>query len=152
MQQTMSEAISLIQHHQRILITGARAHDILKTCRKVLDARNKPYDVLTDEEQSISKNPIVFIVSSSFKDFDPHIILIDAVSNTHKDTFQSMADGLPKSGTLVYNSSDALAKEIGTKELEDVHLEEYTGEDTSSAAKKLLCRIGISEKIFDQTI
>ena len=148
----MSAIISQIQHHQRILITGERAYEILSTCRQVLDARDKPYDLLTDREHSINSAPMVFIVSSSFSEYDPHIVLIDAVSDKDLDKFIQMAKALPKSGTLVYNSADTNALKIGEKELVDVHKEEYKGSDISSAAKQLLRRFGISEEMFDNAL
>lgn len=148
----MTEEINQIQHHQRILITGARAYEILACCRKVLDAQTKPYDLLTDQEQSINSGPIVFIVSASFENYDPHIVLVDAVTDEHKHQFDGLVDGLPKSGTLVYNTSDAIAKEIGERELVDVHKEEYSGEDVASAARALIRRIGISEEIFNTAL
>jgi len=148
----MSNEIRQIQHHQRILITGSRANSILSLCRKVLDAQNKPYDILTDQEQSIDKGPIVFIVSDTFGNFDPHIVLIDHVDAGHEREFRAMAEGLPKSGTLVYNGTDHLAKEIGNLDLKDVHKEEYHSDDVTSAARRLVNRIGISDKIFDNSI
>lgn len=148
----MAKEINQIQHHQRILITGPRAYEILALCKKVLDAHTKPYDILTDQEQSISNDPIVLIVSANFKDYNPHIVLIDAVIDAHKDQLNALAVGLPRSGTLIYNSTDTRAKEIGEKELEDVHKEEYKGEDVHAAAKKLVQQIGISEDMFDSAI
>jgi len=148
----MSDETSRIQHHQRILITGSRANSILGLCRKVLDAQNKPYDILTDQEHSIETGPVVFITSESFENFDPHIVLIDQVNTNNENEFRAMAENLPKSGTLVYNGTDQLAKEIGNLELEDVHKEEYSSGDETSAAKRLVKRIGISEEMFDKSI
>lgn len=148
----MSEEVNQIQHHQRILITGTRAYEILAICLKVLDAQSKPYDILTDQEQSITDGSIVFIISASLKNHDPHIVLVDTVTNEQKEQFRSLVDGLPKSGTLVYNSSDANAKEIGEKELEDVHKEKYTDEDSNSSARALIRRIGINEEIFNKSL
>jgi len=146
----MPEVPYNIQNHQRILITGSRAQEILESCRKVLDSQSKPYDFLTDQEQSIGSGPIVFIVSENYADYDPHIILIDMVNMDHRNEFEALANDLPKSGTLVYNGSDEIAKEIGSKERDNVHREEYHGDDVTSAAKKLVRRIGISEEIFDK--
>ena len=148
----MSPILNQIQNHQRILITGERAYEILSTCRQVLDAQKKPYDLLTDREQSIKSAPMVFIVSSTFTDYDPHIVLIDAVSNEDLDKFNQLVEGLPKSGTLVYNSNDSNTLKIGKKELVDVHKEEYEGDDINSAARTLVRRIGISEEMFNKSL
>ena len=147
----MSTIVQL-QHHQRILITGDRAYEILSVCRQVLDAQKKPYDLFTDQEQSINFAPMVFIVSSSFADYDPHIVLVDTVYSEDLDKFNQLADRLPKSGTLVYNSADSNTLKIGKKKLVDVHKEEYNGSDVNSAAKKLVRRFGISEEIFNQAL
>jgi len=148
----MPDVTSQIQHHQRILITGPRAQIILEGCRKVLNAQNRPYDILTDKEESLNQGPIVFITSDKFTDFNPHIVLVDSVPSEYADKFEALVGGLPKSGTLVFNGSDESAKKIGNKELEDVHKEEYTGTDVSSAVKKLVRRIGIPEEVFDKSI
>lgn len=141
-----------IQNHQRILITGVRAYEILSTCRQVLDAQKKPYDLLTDREESIKSAPMVFIISSTFTDYDPHIVLVDAVSNEDFDKFNQLVEGLPKSGTLVYNTNDSNANKIGKKELVDVHKEEYKSNEINSAARALVRRIGISEEIFNKAL
>ena len=148
----MSEEINQIQNHQRILITGERAYEILASCRRVLDVEGKPYDIFTDQEQAINNGPIVFIVSASFTNYDPHIVLVDAVADEHKGKFLDLINGLPKSGTLVYNSSNASAKEIGEIELEDIHKEEYAETEVTSAARALVRRIGINEEIFNKAL
>ena len=141
-----------LQHHQRILITGERAYEILSTCRQVLDTQNKPYDLFTDQGQSINFAPMVFIISSTFTDYDPHILLIDAVSNDDFDDFDKLAERLPKSGTLVYNSADSNALKISEKELLDVRKEEYKDGHIIAAAKTLVCRIGITEEMFNEVL
>ena len=150
--QAMPTTLDKIQHHQRILITGNRSVDILNCCRKVLDYYKRPYDLATSQETKIGTGPIILIESSNnLNSYQPHIALIDEVTQDTKDDYMKLADGLPKSGTLVFNQSNKLAKDISDIGRTDVHLEPFqTG--VSEAAKALLKRIGISEESFKTAI
>ena len=148
---TMNTSLEKIAHHQRILITGLRASEILDYCKKVLDYHGKSYD-LWNEEDDLSDGPIVLITASDdFMAYEPHIVLIDDVPDNQLETYQELANGIPKSGTIVYNMSDKTVKEIGSKERTDVHQVPFDGE-LGSAVRGLLQRIGIAGERFNQAI
>ncbi len=145
----MSTLQDKISHHQRILISGNRAKDILSVCTKVLDHYQKPYDLITPNGEQIANGPIVFIqAEGDFSSFHPHIALIDEVSANSKETYEQLANGIPKAGTLVYNTTNAMANAICSAPRPDVYREEYKEASVNAAAMALLRRIGISEKHF----
>jgi hypothetical protein len=102
----------------------------------------------TSQKTTISTGPIVFIeADANGSEYDPHIALIDHVTPDQKTTFTQLADGMPKSGTLVFNEKDKLSNEICSVQRTDVHLETYA-DDVQQAAMALLKRVGISEESF----
>jgi hypothetical protein len=145
----MSKLQDKIRHHQRILITGERAKDILSVCTHVLDHYQKPYDVISADQDRIERGPIVFITANDdFNAYHPHIALVDQITNLTKEAFEKLANEIPKAGTLVYNATNPLAKAICSTPRADVYREEYNESSVNAAASALLRRIGISEKHF----
>lgn len=133
------------------MITGASAPAILSHVRKVLDHHGRHYDLMTPTETHIGDGPIVLIVPERYdgQALAPHILVIDRVDENEKAHITQLADGLPKAGTVVYNSSDKTVEAIcGTKRA-DVYQEPYK-EGAENAARSLLKRIGITEQMFDQ--
>ncbi len=146
----MTTSLSQIRHHQRIVITGDRASEIFRHCQRVLDFHKKAYDFILPDAERISEGPIVFIIPrDSFQEFEPHIALIDHISEGTIDSYEALADSLPKSGTIVYNETDKAVNDICSKERTDVHKVSYKN-DPEEAAKGLLKRIGINETRYDQ--
>lgn len=149
----MSTTLDQILHHQRILVTGNRSSEIIDACCKVLDHYDRHYDLLTKNKISINDGPIVFIeATDDLVNYDPHIALIDDVVAANKNVYEALANGMPKSGTLVYNEQDMMSKEICTSERKDVHLEPYSSSNVKDVAMTLLKRVGISEESFKSAI
>jgi hypothetical protein len=149
----MPTTLDKILHHQRILVTGKRSAEIIDTCCKVLDHYKRAYDIATSKKTSISNGPLVLIEApENLNDFDPHIALMDQVSSTEKDSYMKLADGISKSGTLVYNKLDKITDEICSIQRTDVHLEPFAMNSVNDAAMALLKRVGISEESFKKAL
>jgi hypothetical protein len=146
----MEVKLADIQHHQRIVITGPKAHEILELSRKTLSDQKREYDIITPNEEKISDAPVALMIVpiEAIDQWDPHVVLIDEVPDEKKNIFLQIADQMPKSGTLVYNTADKNAEEIGAQERADVHRVPYAGGKTIEAAKALLQRLGIREAEF----
>lgn len=147
----MSIDFEKIAHHQRILITGPRADEILEQAGKVLTSHHREYDVVTATNHETTHAPVALIIHEDFDRIDPHIVLVDEVSAAEKDLYEKMADNMPKSGTLVYNTGNTTAKAICEKDRTDVHKVPFSG-DTENATRALLKRMGIHETDFDKAI
>jgi len=145
----MSIDFEKIAHHQRILITGPRAEEILEQAGKILTSHHREYDVVTAANHQTTHAPVVLIIHEDFGVVDPHIVLMDEIQEKDKSRYEKMADNMPKSGTLVYNTGNATAKAICEKDRTDVHKVPFSG-DTESATRALLKRMGIHETDFDQ--
>lgn len=146
----MSELLTQIENHQRVLITGPRKSQILEACKTVLNFYAKPYSWI-DEEGTLqgSEESLVFIVAGGeADDYLPHIALIDSIKEKEQDSYLRLANSIPKSGTLVYNLDDEIAEAICAVERPDVHQETYSGNEIE-AAKGLLRRLGVTEDRFD---
>ena len=149
----MTTPLDQILHHQRILVTGNRSSEIIDACCKVLDHYHRHYDLVSSKKTRIGVGPIAIIeASDDLIAYDPHIALIDEVSDSNKSMYETLASCMPKSGTLVYNELNKTAKEICSEERKDVHLEAYASGDVQDAAMALLKRVGISEESFKSVL
>lgn len=149
----MSSLFDKISNHQRILITGPRKDRVFEICQKVLDTCGRTYSIV-DNTGNLHENDraIVFILQGGeVEDHYPHIALIDTVTDADQDSYMNLANSIPKSGTLVYNTDNKIAEAICEIERADVHIEKYRGDETA-AAKSLLRRIGVSSERFENAL
>lgn len=149
----MATPFSSIQDHQRILITGPRKREILEYCSKVLNHYQKEFAFIDESGELVGESEsIVFIISGGeAQDFQAHIALIDEVSNEEFESYTDLANSIPKSGTLVFNTENVNANNICASDRVDVHKETFAG-DPSQAARGLLRRIGVNDERFDSAV
>ena len=149
----MSSLPEQIAHHQRILICGNRRTEIFKYCETALNFYGKNFLLIDESEAMVGDDrTMVFILAlDEAGKYSPHIALIDEIDDSTVEMYSDLADKIPKSGTLVYNSNNSLAKNIGEKDHTDVHKETFSG-DVVEASKRLLRRIGINDERFDAAI
>lgn len=185
MQSTPSAIYSQSADKQRIIVVGAHRSRIAQFILFVLDHNRRKCDFSTPSKEQLTDASVIVYepasTSSELLAYHHHILIISSLSPADKSIIGSLASATPKSGIILYDEADALAKEIGKAERTDVSgvaftlpkhemvngkatLISSTGERFAtnlsskedllslSAAKELLKKIGISSGQFYRTI
>ena len=135
---------------QRVVIAGSHGKtSITSIILHVLKFYNRKFDYLVGAQiegfdimvELNDDSPLIIIegdenpestihLKSKFLFYHPHICLISGVAWDHFNifttfesyvqTFEELADGLPKAGTIIYDETDDIAKVIGEKDRADV--------------------------------
>jgi UDP-N-acetylmuramate: L-alanyl-gamma-D-glutamyl-meso-diaminopimelate ligase len=173
---------------QRIAIFGKSQDRIFQLVSFILNNNQKIFDYVADDQQQFSKAPLLVWkageANAHSMDFHHHILIISAVSPVHMEEIhwmEKLADATPKGGMIIFDSTDAQAKRIGSKERTDVtniafdvfkhetknnqtllvtstdekFAVPFSGQDAlkaASAARELLKKIGISSGQFYRAI
>lgn len=144
------------KNKQRVVIAGSHGKtSITSMILHVLNYHKKNVDYLVGAQiegfdlmvQLSEDAPVILIEGdeyfnsaldkrSKFLIYEPHIALISGIAWDHFNvfpkyedyvkTFEQLADGLPKAGSLIYDETDDVLKVIGDKEREDVNRLPYT--------------------------
>jgi UDP-N-acetylmuramate: L-alanyl-gamma-D-glutamyl-meso-diaminopimelate ligase len=185
MQSTPSAIYSQSADKQRIIVTGANRSGITQFILFVLQFSNRKCDFSTPSKELLSDASVILFepkdTSPEALEYHHHILIISSLSSPDKALINTLANATPKSGTIIYNEADPIAKEIGKAERVDVFSSAYsivkhemvngkvtlissTGErfatqlsskddlQNISAAKELLKKIGISSGQFYRAI
>ncbi len=146
----MSDINHLIEHHQRILLTGPEVAEVWQHCEKALKHFHKPYAFYQEGLLSGDASaPIVFIFSETpDTSYSPHIALIHHVTVPEMTTYEQLIRGLPKAGTLVYYDGNPDIQALAKIEVSDVQKETFSQPDPKSAAKAILKRLGINAERY----
>ncbi len=151
----------------------------------VLNHFKRKFDYSTRIGEKIGDSSIIIIEpqkgSDHLSDYNHHILIISELSAHDKPIVSQLANATPKSGTIIYDDTNPLAREIAKVERADVFLNPYatpkheisggkvtlisgtnekfsvqlsSSEDLKSlnAAKELLKKIGISSTQFYKAI
>lgn len=135
------QRIVIAGSHGKTTITSMILH-VLKYHNRVFDylvgAQIDGFDLmvqLTEEAPTIIMEGDEYLASalqkrSKFLFYDPHIALISGVEWDHFNvfptyesyvkSFEELADGLPKAGSLIYDETDDIERIIAAKQREDV--------------------------------
>ncbi len=195
---------------QRIVIAGSHGKTtITSMILHVLKYHNRSFDYLvgaqidgfdlmvqlTEDAPTIIMEGDEYLASalqrrSKFLFYDPHIVLISGVEWDHFNvfptydsyvkSFEELADGLPKAGSLIYDETDDIERIIAAKQREDVTTIPYNAHPhiiqdgkafllwnnqqvplrvfgnhnmkNLSGAKEVLAKIGITDEMFYEAI
>lgn len=195
---------------QRIVIAGSHGKTtITSMILHVLKFHNRKFDYLvgaqiesfdlmvqlTEDAPTIIMEGDEYLASaldrrSKFLSYDAHIALISGVEWDHFNvfptyesyvkSFEELADGLPKAGSLIYDETDDIEKIIAAKQREDVNTIPYNAHPhvikngkvfliadekeipleifgshnmkNLMGAKEVLSKIGISDEMFYEAI
>lgn len=195
---------------QRIVIAGSHGKTtITSMILHVLKFHNRKFDYLvgaqiegfdlmvqlTEDAPTIIMEGDEYLASaldrrSKFLSYDAHIALISGVEWDHFNvfptydsyvkSFEELADGLPKAGSLIYDETDDIEKIIAAKQREDVNTIPYNAHPhvvkngraylladekeiplgvfglhnmkNLMGAKEILAKIGISDAMFYEAI
>ncbi len=137
------------QHKQRVVIAGSHGKTtITSMILHVLQYHQRKFDYLVGAKiegfetmVKLSDAPVIVIEGDEylsspidrqpkFLHYQPHVALISGIAWDHINVypvfddyvqqFQTLAERLPKSGSLVYDQSDALVARVGEKEYGDI--------------------------------
>ncbi|AFK03752.1 cytoplasmic peptidoglycan synthetase domain protein [Emticicia oligotrophica DSM 17448] len=138
------------QNKQRVVIAGSHGKtSITSIILHVLKYYNRKFDYLVGAQiegfdvmvQLSDDAPVIIIegdeypeskihLKSKFLFYHPHICLLSGIAWDHFNifttfdsyvhTFEELADGLPKAGSIVYDETDDIVKVIGEKDRLDV--------------------------------
>jgi hypothetical protein len=185
MQSTPSSLYQQSIDKQRVVVAGQSRARIIEMVLFVLKENGRKIDLSTSVSEQILGSPTIIVEANgsplSMKDFQPHILILSRLSADEKEAYMNLADAAPKSGGIFFNDSDAIAKQVATKERPDVTVIPYslpkhemtnkgailisstnekfqtqlmTEDDLKdcAAAKEFLKKIGISSSQFYRTI
>lgn len=186
MQSSPSTVYSQSIDKQRIVVVGQSSTRITEMILFVLTHFKRKFDFSTPTKEKISEAAIIIIVepergSNNYSEYNHHILIISQLSTEEKPVISKLANATPKSGTIIYDDTNPLAREIAKVERADVFLNPYAtakheisdGKITLissgnekfsthlsstddlknvSAAKELLKKIGISSAQFYKAI
>ncbi len=164
---------------QRILLVGNQRKKLSHFIRHILSFNHKAFNFFSEGQLTEQSGAPVLIIegNSQLGEFQHHVLLLTASSDTSLAELTSLADATPKGGILLYPESDSKLKAIGAKERVDVQPIPYKvishevkngvttlvtstnekfplqiqGEENMlllAAAKELLKKIGISSSQF----
>ncbi|HLZ15947.1 MAG TPA: hypothetical protein VKQ08_02860 [Cyclobacteriaceae bacterium] len=184
MQSSPSTVYSQSIDKQRIVVVGQSSSRIVEMILFVLNHYKRKFDFSTPNAENLS-GAIILIVepdhrSNNHLQYNHHILIISQLSANDKVATSQLAGITPKSGTIIYDETDAVAREIGKAERADVtsnpftraHHEIQNGKvvlissthekfptqlsttdlKNISAAKELLKKIGVSSSQFYRAI
>jgi len=151
----------------------------------VLNYFKRKFDYVTPTKEKISTAAVIVIEpakgANDYSAYNHHILIISQLSAEDKPIISKLANATPKSGTIIYDDTNPLAREIGKVERADIFLNPYASakhevsdgkvtlisggnekfpihlsstDDLKnvSAAKELLKKIGISSAQFYKAI
>ena len=185
MQSSPSTVYSQSIDKQRIVVVGQSSSRITEMILFVLNHFKRKFDYSTPSQENISTASVIIIEPENgiknYLEYNHHILIISQLSPDEKDVIFKLANATPKSGTIIYDDTSPLAREIAKVERTDVFLNPYAtakhelsdGKVTLisggnekfsihlsstddlknvSAAKELLKKIGISSAQFYKAI
>ena len=185
MQSSPSTIYSQSIDKQRIVVVGQSSTRITEMILFVLNHFKRKFDYSTPAQEKIVGAAVMIIEpqkhSDHLLDYNHHILIISQLSAEDKPIISKLANTTPKSGTIIYDDTNSVAREIATVERTDVSLnpyatpkheisggkvtlisgtnERFTIQLTSTddlksvnAAKELLKKIGISSTQFHKVI
>ena len=151
----------------------------------VLNHFKRKFDYSTPSKEKFSPAAVIIIEpekgSNNHLEYNHHILIISQLNADDKPLISKLASATPKSGTIIYDDTNAFAREIAKVERADVFLNPYatakheladgkitlissgnekfpvhlsSADDLKnvSAAKELLKKIGISSAQFYKAI
>lgn len=170
---------------QRVVVLGKQKSRITQLILFVLSRYQRKFDYSTPSEEKKTDSSVQIFEPAGLDvnvlEYHHHILIISQLQAEEKTIVATLAKATPKSGTIIYDDSDTLAKEIGKPERVDVFSNPYSApkhemdkgkavliSSTSerfatsfssredllcvSAAKELLKKIGISSSQFYKAI
>jgi UDP-N-acetylmuramate: L-alanyl-gamma-D-glutamyl-meso-diaminopimelate ligase len=170
---------------QRIVVVGQSSTRITEMILFVLNHFKRKFDYSTPAKEKISDAAVIIVEpqkdSNNYSEYNHHILIISELSAKDKPIISELANTTPKGGVIIYDDTNAIAREIAKVERVDVSLNPYatpkheishgkvtlisgtnerfgiqltTPEDLKSvnAAKELLKKIGISSTQFHKAI
>ena len=184
MQSSPSTIYSQSIDKQRIVVIGQSSTRIVAMIMFVLNQYKRRFDFSTPNGENLSGAAVLIVEpdrhSNNYSEYKHHILIISQLSVNDKAGVSQLAGLTPKSGTIIYDETDALAREIGKVERTDVTSNPFgegshetqngkavlisstkekfptqlppTDLKNISAAKELLKKIGISSSQFYHAI
>ena len=185
MQSSPSSIYSQSIDKQRIVVVGRSCSRIVEMVMHVLTMHNRKFDYSTPSKEKISNASVLLIQpaadSTNLLEYNHHMLVISQLSPNDKSTYLNLSNATPKGGTIIYDDSDPLVREIAKAERPDVSVSPFdlpkyeltNGKATlvsstnekfhtqlistddlknASAAKELLKKIGISSGQFYKAI
>src|SRR5579859_6536978 len=124
MQSSPSSVYSQSIDKQRIVVVGQSSSRIVAMIMFVLNHYKRKFDFSTPNGENLS-GAIVLIAepdhrSNNHLGYHHHILVISQLSENDEAATRQLANMTPKSGTIIYDETDALAREIGKMDRPDV--------------------------------
>ncbi len=154
MQSSPSTVYSQSIDKQRIVVVGKTNSRIVEMILFVLNLYKRKVDYSTPIKEKISDSPLIVIEpdhsSNSAADYNHHIVIFSQLSPGEKTVYSKLVDATPKSGIIIFEEGDPIAREITKVERTDIFLNPVAMPKHDISTGKIVLISGTNEKVLTQ--